>query len=87
MSEFNLFYTHGLKIFLPFSFPRLFAGVFPRVAAISLGGFIFLGAYERARSLLLQLGRERPRVGDGAPGTALKTGGAVQAAARREQGS
>ncbi|XP_044240935.1 mitochondrial S-adenosylmethionine carrier protein isoform X5 [Ursus arctos] len=66
---------------------RLFAGVFPRVAAISLGGFIFLGAYERARSLLLQLGRERPRVGDGAPGTALKTGGAVQAAARREQGS
>ncbi|EFB18139.1 hypothetical protein PANDA_009595, partial [Ailuropoda melanoleuca] len=38
----------------------LFAGVFPRVAAISLGGFIFLGAYERARSLLLQLGRERP---------------------------
>uniref|UniRef100_A0A452QKN9 Mitochondrial S-adenosylmethionine carrier protein n=1 Tax=Ursus americanus TaxID=9643 RepID=A0A452QKN9_URSAM len=65
----------------------LFAGVFPRVAAISLGGFIFLGAYERARSLLLQLGRERPRVGDGAPGTALKTGGAVQAAARREQGS
>ncbi|XP_074054886.1 mitochondrial S-adenosylmethionine carrier protein isoform X2 [Macrotis lagotis] len=30
----------------------LFAGVFPRMAAISLGGFIFLGAYEQTRSLL-----------------------------------
>lgn len=38
----------------------LFAGVFPRMAAISLGGFIFLGAYEQTRSLLLELGRERP---------------------------
>uniref|UniRef100_A0A4X2KG85 Mitochondrial S-adenosylmethionine carrier protein n=1 Tax=Vombatus ursinus TaxID=29139 RepID=A0A4X2KG85_VOMUR len=30
----------------------LFAGVFPRMAAISLGGFIFLGAYDQTRSLL-----------------------------------
>ncbi|XP_072454833.1 mitochondrial S-adenosylmethionine carrier protein isoform X2 [Notamacropus eugenii] len=29
----------------------LFAGVFPRMAAISLGGFIFLGAYDQTRSL------------------------------------
>ncbi|XP_049719193.1 S-adenosylmethionine mitochondrial carrier protein isoform X10 [Elephas maximus indicus] len=40
--------------------PGLFAGVFPRMAAISLGGFIFLGAYDQTRSLLLELGRERP---------------------------
>ncbi|KAM9592538.1 mitochondrial S-adenosylmethionine carrier protein isoform 2-T2 [Trichechus inunguis] len=38
----------------------LFAGVFPRMAAISLGGFIFLGAYDQTRSLLLGLGRETP---------------------------
>ncbi|XP_039628126.1 S-adenosylmethionine mitochondrial carrier protein isoform X4 [Polypterus senegalus] len=31
----------------------LFAGIVPRVAWISFGGFIFLGAYEKARSLLL----------------------------------
>ncbi|XP_012575889.1 PREDICTED: S-adenosylmethionine mitochondrial carrier protein [Condylura cristata] len=36
----------------------LFAGVFPRMAAISLGGFIFLGAYDQTRSLLLELGTE-----------------------------
>ncbi|XP_066101995.1 mitochondrial S-adenosylmethionine carrier protein isoform X1 [Saccopteryx bilineata] len=40
--------------------PGLFAGVLPRMAAISLGGFIFLGAYDRSRSLLLEFGRERP---------------------------
>ncbi|XP_045434908.1 S-adenosylmethionine mitochondrial carrier protein isoform X5 [Pipistrellus kuhlii] len=39
---------------------RLFAGVFPRMAAISLGGFIFLGAYDQTHSLLLELGRESP---------------------------
>ncbi|XP_028906492.1 S-adenosylmethionine mitochondrial carrier protein isoform X1 [Ornithorhynchus anatinus] len=33
--------------------PGLFAGVFPRMAAISLGGFIFLGTYDQTRSLLL----------------------------------
>ena len=38
----------------------LFAGVLPRMAAISLGGFIFLGAYDRTRSFVLELGRERP---------------------------
>ncbi|XP_011356774.1 S-adenosylmethionine mitochondrial carrier protein isoform X2 [Pteropus vampyrus] len=38
----------------------LFAGVFPRMAAISLGGFIFLGAYDQTRSLLLELGKESP---------------------------
>ncbi|XP_024412388.1 mitochondrial S-adenosylmethionine carrier protein isoform X5 [Desmodus rotundus] len=38
----------------------LFAGVFPRMAAISLGGFIFLGAYDQTRSLLLKLGKESP---------------------------
>ncbi|GAB5568209.1 S-adenosylmethionine mitochondrial carrier protein isoform X6 [Prionailurus iriomotensis] len=38
----------------------LFAGVFPRTAAISLGGFIFLGAYDQTRSLLLELGRGSP---------------------------
>ncbi|XP_070247071.1 mitochondrial S-adenosylmethionine carrier protein isoform X2 [Myotis yumanensis] len=38
----------------------LFAGVFPRMAAISLGGFIFLGAYEQTHSMLLELGRESP---------------------------
>ncbi|NXK93556.1 SAMC protein, partial [Formicarius rufipectus] len=31
----------------------LFAGVVPRMAAISLGGFIFLGTYEKIRQLLL----------------------------------
>ncbi|XP_030063025.1 mitochondrial S-adenosylmethionine carrier protein [Microcaecilia unicolor] len=34
----------------------LFAGLIPRMTAISMGGFIFLGAYDKARSLLLQLG-------------------------------
>ncbi|XP_058144130.1 mitochondrial S-adenosylmethionine carrier protein isoform X4 [Dasypus novemcinctus] len=38
----------------------LFAGVIPRMAAISLGGFIFLGAYDKARSLMLEFGRENP---------------------------
>ncbi|XP_060239810.1 mitochondrial S-adenosylmethionine carrier protein isoform X1 [Meriones unguiculatus] len=38
----------------------LFAGVFPRMAAISMGGFIFLGAYDQTRSLLLQVGRKSP---------------------------
>ncbi|XP_015844716.1 mitochondrial S-adenosylmethionine carrier protein isoform X3 [Peromyscus maniculatus bairdii] len=38
----------------------LFAGVFPRMAAISLGGFIFLGAYDQTRSLLLEVGRKSP---------------------------
>lgn len=32
---------------------RLFAGCVPRVTFISLGGFIFLGAYEKARRTLL----------------------------------
>lgn len=34
-------------------FSRLFAGSIPRVTFISLGGFIFLGAYEKARRTLL----------------------------------
>uniref|UniRef100_A0A2K6G5C8 Mitochondrial S-adenosylmethionine carrier protein n=1 Tax=Propithecus coquereli TaxID=379532 RepID=A0A2K6G5C8_PROCO len=38
----------------------LFAGVFPRMAAISLGGFIFLGAYDRTRSFLLEVGKKSP---------------------------
>ncbi|XP_012865923.1 PREDICTED: S-adenosylmethionine mitochondrial carrier protein isoform X2 [Dipodomys ordii] len=38
----------------------LFAGVFPRMAAISLGGFIFLGVYDQTRSLLLQVSRKSP---------------------------
>nr|XP_020140948.1 S-adenosylmethionine mitochondrial carrier protein [Microcebus murinus] len=38
----------------------LFAGVVPRVAAISLGGFIFLGAYDKTRSFLLGVGAGRP---------------------------
>ncbi|XP_050016242.1 mitochondrial S-adenosylmethionine carrier protein [Alexandromys fortis] len=38
----------------------LFAGVFPRMAAISMGGFIFLGAYDQTRSLLLEVGRKSP---------------------------
>lgn len=33
--------------------PRLFAGTVPRVTFISVGGFIFLGAYEKARRTLL----------------------------------
>ncbi|XP_067398196.1 mitochondrial S-adenosylmethionine carrier protein [Emydura macquarii macquarii] len=33
--------------------PGLFAGVVPRMTAISLGGFIFLGTYHKTRSLLL----------------------------------
>ncbi|XP_078803457.1 mitochondrial S-adenosylmethionine carrier protein isoform X4 [Oryzias latipes] len=33
--------------------PGLFAGCTPRVALISVGGFIFLGAYERVRCTLL----------------------------------
>ncbi|CAH2312975.1 S-adenosylmethionine mitochondrial carrier isoform X2 [Pelobates cultripes] len=31
----------------------LFVGIVPRITAISLGGFIFLGAYDKVRSLLL----------------------------------
>uniref|UniRef100_A0A670Y3F1 Mitochondrial S-adenosylmethionine carrier protein n=1 Tax=Pseudonaja textilis TaxID=8673 RepID=A0A670Y3F1_PSETE len=31
----------------------LFAGVVPRISSISLGGFIFLGMYDKIRSLLL----------------------------------
>ncbi|XP_047388051.1 S-adenosylmethionine mitochondrial carrier protein isoform X4 [Sciurus carolinensis] len=38
----------------------LFAGIFPRMASISLGGFIFLGAYDHARALLSEVGREGP---------------------------
>ncbi|XP_026643863.1 S-adenosylmethionine mitochondrial carrier protein isoform X2 [Microtus ochrogaster] len=38
----------------------LFAGVFPRMAAISMGGFIFLGAYDQTRSLLLEVGKKSP---------------------------
>ncbi|XP_053325418.1 S-adenosylmethionine mitochondrial carrier protein [Spea bombifrons] len=30
----------------------LFVGIIPRITAISLGGFIFLGAYDKVRSLL-----------------------------------
>ncbi|XP_073425851.1 mitochondrial S-adenosylmethionine carrier protein isoform X2 [Dendrobates tinctorius] len=37
--------THGVT--------GLFAGIVPRITAISLGGFIFLGAYDKARRLLL----------------------------------
>ncbi|KAL4678135.1 hypothetical protein H8959_020809 [Pygathrix nigripes] len=37
-----------------------FRGVFPRMAAISLGGFIFLGAYDHTHSLLLEVGRNSP---------------------------
>ncbi|XP_075039501.1 mitochondrial S-adenosylmethionine carrier protein isoform X1 [Mixophyes fleayi] len=37
--------THGVT--------GLFAGIIPRMTAISLGGFIFLGAYDEVRSLLL----------------------------------
>ncbi|XP_042309156.1 S-adenosylmethionine mitochondrial carrier protein isoform X1 [Sceloporus undulatus] len=33
--------------------PGLFAGIVPRMSAISLGGFIFLGMYDKIRSLLL----------------------------------
>ncbi|XP_023366464.1 S-adenosylmethionine mitochondrial carrier protein isoform X2 [Otolemur garnettii] len=38
----------------------LFAGVFPRMAAISLGGFIFLGAYDQTHSFLLEVSRKHP---------------------------
>ncbi|NXN96824.1 SAMC protein, partial [Rhinopomastus cyanomelas] len=41
----NIWRTEGLS--------GLFAGVVPRMAAISLGGFIFLGTYEKTRQLLL----------------------------------
>ncbi|XP_056380535.1 mitochondrial S-adenosylmethionine carrier protein isoform X1 [Hyla sarda] len=37
--------THGLT--------GLFAGIVPRMTAISLGGFIFLGAYDKVRSVLM----------------------------------
>ncbi|XP_053454491.1 S-adenosylmethionine mitochondrial carrier protein isoform X2 [Nycticebus coucang] len=38
----------------------LFAGVFPRMVAISLGGFIFLGTYDQTLSFLLEVGRKHP---------------------------
>ncbi|KAM4022510.1 mitochondrial S-adenosylmethionine carrier protein [Anomaloglossus baeobatrachus] len=41
----DIWRTHGLT--------GLFAGMVPRISAISLGGFIFLGAYDKARSLLM----------------------------------
>ncbi|XP_027632362.1 S-adenosylmethionine mitochondrial carrier protein isoform X7 [Tupaia chinensis] len=44
--------SHGLA--------GLFAGVFPRMAAISLGGFIFLGAYDQTHSFLLKVSRQSP---------------------------
>ncbi|XP_015679877.1 S-adenosylmethionine mitochondrial carrier protein-like, partial [Protobothrops mucrosquamatus] len=31
----------------------LFSGIVPRISSISLGGFIFLGMYDKIRSLLL----------------------------------
>ena len=34
---------------------RLFAGFVPRVCWISLGGFIFLGAYEKSKHVILTL--------------------------------
>ncbi|XP_029456908.1 S-adenosylmethionine mitochondrial carrier protein isoform X3 [Rhinatrema bivittatum] len=39
----------------------LFSGIVPRITAISLGGFIFLGAYDKVRSLLTQLGTKDTR--------------------------
>lgn len=36
---------------------RLFAGALPRTAWISLGGFIFFGAYEKSGAFLLKLTR------------------------------
>lgn len=42
-----------MLISFPFLIRRLFAGSVPRVTLISLGGFIFLGAYEKARRTLL----------------------------------
>ncbi|MEE6517275.1 hypothetical protein FKM82_027386 [Ascaphus truei] len=41
----SIWKTQGIK--------GLFAGIVPRMTAISLGGFIFLGAYDKTRSLLL----------------------------------
>ncbi|XP_066051730.1 mitochondrial S-adenosylmethionine carrier protein isoform X1 [Chamaea fasciata] len=46
----------------------LFAGVVPRMAAISLGGFIFLGTYEKTRQLLL---RSSPAGGEAGGGPGL----------------
>ena len=37
------------------SFLSLFSGFVPRVSWISLGGFVFLGAYEQSRHLLLHM--------------------------------
>ncbi|XP_042655827.1 S-adenosylmethionine mitochondrial carrier protein isoform X3 [Tyto alba] len=50
----------------------LFAGVVPRMAAISLGGFIFLGTYEKTRQLLLWPGPARPAAGHRGAGEATE---------------
>lgn len=45
---------HSIKTLLSEGgFQRLFAGMGPRVVWISVGGFIFFGAYEKSKSLLL----------------------------------
>nr|XP_006002097.1 PREDICTED: S-adenosylmethionine mitochondrial carrier protein isoform X4 [Latimeria chalumnae] len=41
------------KVWKAHGFSGLFAGVVPRIVWISLGGFIFLGAYDKCRSILL----------------------------------
>ncbi|KAG8435874.1 hypothetical protein GDO86_007099 [Hymenochirus boettgeri] len=46
-----LFALH--EIWMTRGITGLFAGVLPRMTAISMGGFIFLGAYDKVRRLLL----------------------------------
>ena len=38
-----------------FSLNRLFSGIIPRMIWLSIGGFVFLGAYDKARTVLLEI--------------------------------
>lgn len=39
---------------IPVFYDSSFAGVFPRMFGIGLGGFIFFGAYEKSRNIFSQ---------------------------------
>ena len=47
----NAYTYHYESVFI-----RLFAGIVPRVTWISIGGFIFFGAYEKSKEILIKSG-------------------------------
>lgn len=65
----NYHVNHWVKIYL--SIGRLFAGVIPRVLWITLGGFLYFGAYEKSKIIFEEncklLGDRYKKVRDIAP--------------------